>query len=67
MCTSASPSIIVHSCMTVMWSRSGPNYVILVIILLAGMAVFFIVAGYLIEERRIWPINNASPRGQSSK
>ena len=30
-------------------------------IILAGMAVFN-VAGYLIEERRRWPIINASPR-----
>ena len=28
---------------------------------------FFNVAGYLIEERRRWPIINASPRGQCSK
>ena len=27
----------------------------------------FNVAGYLIEERRIWPIITASPRGQCSK
>ena len=40
---------------------------IIIIIILAGMAVFFNVAGYLIEERLRWPIINASPRGQSSK
>ena len=28
---------------------------------------FFYVAGYLIEERRRWPVITASPRGQSSK
>ena len=36
------------------------------ILIMAGMAVFY-VAGYLIEERRIWPIITASPRGQCSK
>ena len=36
------------------------------IIILAGMAVFN-VAGYLIAERRRWPVINASPRGQCSK
>ena len=34
-------------------------------IIMAGMAV--VVAGYLIEERRRWPIITASPRGQCSK
>ena len=34
---------------------------------MAGMAVFFYVAGYLIEERRRWPVITASPRGQCSK
>ena len=33
---------------------------------MAGMAVFY-VAGYLIEERRRWPVIAASPRGQCSK
>ena len=28
---------------------------------------FFYVAGYLIEERRRWPVITASPRGQCSK
>ena len=37
------------------------------ILILAGMAVYFNVAGYLIEERCRWPIINASPRGQCSK
>ena len=41
-------------------------YVAAVKLLLAGMAVFN-VAGYLIDERRRWPIINASPRGQCSK
>ena len=36
------------------------------IIIMAGMAVFN-VAGYLIEERRRWPVITASPRGQCSK
>ena len=35
-------------------------------IIMAGMAVFN-VAGYLIEERRRWPVITASPRGQCSK
>ena len=30
----------------------------MIIIILAGMAVFFNVAGYLIEKRRRWPILN---------
>ena len=37
-----------------------------IIIIMAGMAVFN-VAGYLIEERRRWPVITASPRGQYSK
>ena len=37
-----------------------------VIIILAGMAVFFNVAGYLIEERQRWPIINASWTAHSS-
>ena len=36
------------------------------IIIMVGMAVFN-VAGYLIEERRRWPVIIASPRGQCSK
>ena len=32
---------------------------------MAGMIVFY-VAGYLIEERRRWPVITASPRGQCS-
>ena len=36
------------------------------LIIMAGMAVFY-VAGYLIEERRRWPVITASPRGQCSK
>ena len=28
---------------------------------------FFYVAGYLIEERRRWPVITASPRGHCSK
>ena len=35
-------------------------------IIMAGMAVFY-VASYLIEERRRWPVITASPRGQCSK
>ena len=36
-----------------------------VIIIMAGMAVFY-VTGYLIEKRRRWPVSIASPRGQCS-
>ena len=32
-----------------------------------GRMAVFNVAGYLMEERRIWPIIKASPRGQCSK
>ena len=39
---------------------------IIIIIIMAGMAVFY-VAGYLIEERRRLPAITASPRGQCSK
>ena len=39
---------------------------IIIIIIMAGMAVFN-VAGYLIEERRRWPVIIASTRGQCSK
>ena len=35
-------------------------------IIMAGMAAFY-VAGYLIEERRRWPVITSSPRGQCSK
>ena len=38
----------------------------IIIIIMAGMAVFN-VAGYLIEERRRRPVTTASPRGQCSK
>ena len=40
---------------------------IIIIIIMAEMAGFFYVAGYLIEERRRWPVITASPRGQCSK
>ena len=40
--------------------------IIITIIIMAGMAVFD-VAGYVIEERRRWPVITASPRGQCSK
>ena len=40
--------------------------IIIIIVIMAGMAVFY-VAGYLIEERRRWPVITASPRGQCSK
>ena len=36
------------------------GFITLRIIIMAGMAVFY-VAGYLIEERRIWPVITASP------
>ena len=39
---------------------------IITIIIIAEMAVFN-VAGYLVEERRRWPVITASPRGQHSK
>ena len=39
---------------------------VIIIIIMAEMAVFY-VAGYLIEERRRWPVITASPRGQCSK
>ena len=35
-------------------------------IIMAGMAIFY-VAGYLVDERRRWPVITASPRGQCSK
>ena len=38
---------------------------VVIIIIMAEMAVFY-VAGYLIEERRRWPVFTASPRGQCS-
>ena len=40
--------------------------IIIIIIIIAEMAVFN-VAGYLVEERRRWPVITASPRGQHSK
>ena len=42
------------------------NIIIIIIIIIAEMAVFN-MAGYLIEERRRWPVITASPRGQYSK
>ena len=45
---------------------SATDGIIIIIIIMAGMAVFN-VAGYLIEERRRWPVITASPRGQCSK
>ena len=45
---------------------SDSHQLIIIIIIMAGMAVFY-VASYLIEERRRWPVITASPRGQSSK
>ena len=47
-------------------SRSCVILSIIIIIIIAEMAVFN-VAGYLIEERRRWPVITASPRGQHSK
>ena len=57
--------------MTVLHNLYAKNYVNshkvgIIIIIMAGMAVFY-VAGYLIEERRRWPVITASPRGQCSK
>ena len=38
------------------------------LIIMAGRnGSFFNVAGYLIEEKRRWPVITASPRGQCSK
>ena len=42
------------------------GHMIGLLIIIAEMAVFN-VAGYLIEERRRWPVITASPRGQKSK
>ena len=42
------------------------NRLTIIIIIIAEMTVFN-VAGYLIEERRRWPVITASPRGQYSK
>ena len=39
------------------------SLLIITIIIITEMAVFN-VAGYLIEERRRWPVITASPRGQ---
>ena len=39
--------------------------IIIIIIIMAEMAVFY-MAGYLIEERRRWPVITASPHGLSS-
>ena len=47
-------------------SNTKAYYIIILIIIMAGMAVFY-VAGYLIEERCKWPVITASPRGQCSK
>ena len=46
--------------------NSTPPKFIIIIIIMAGMAVFN-VASYLIEEKRRWPVITASPRGQCSK
>ena len=47
------------------FSKRNIRYIaaVIIIIIMAGMAVFN-VAGYLIEERRRWPVITASPRGQ---
>ena len=47
-------------------ARSDLKALIIIIIIIAKMAVFD-VAGYLVEERRRWPVITASPRGQYSK
>ena len=41
------------------------HYYVIIIIIMAGLAVF--LRGWLIEERRRWPVITASPRGQCSK
>ena len=43
-----------------------PTQKVIIIIIIAEMTVFN-VAGYLIEERRRWPVITASPQGQHSK
>ena len=52
-----------HDCLCVSVAAGRP----VLFCLPAGMAVFFYVAGYLIEERRRWPVITASPWGQCSK
>ena len=42
-------------------SEVTSQVLIIIIIIMAGMAVFN-VAGYIIEERRRWPVIIASPR-----
>ena len=53
-----------------MWKKSRVLFLAMVqsdvIIIMAGMVVFY-MAGYLIEERHRWPVITASPRGQCSK
>ena len=44
--------------------RAAPA--IIIIIIMAGITVFYL-SGYLIEERRRWPLITVSPRGQCSK
>ena len=52
-----------HRGRQVLWQGAD---IIIIIIIMAEWQLFN-VAGYLIEERRRWPIITASPRGQCSK
>ena len=42
------------------------HMLVIIIIIIAEMAVFN-VAGYVVEERRRWPVITASPRGQCTR
>ena len=48
------------------YGHADVKAIAIVKIIIAEMTVFN-VAGYLIEERRRWPVITASPRGQYSK
>ena len=41
----------------------GVNLLIIIIIIKIGEMAVLYVAGYLIEERRRWPVITASPQG----
>ena len=59
-------SLLITLCVIKLKETSSLQRRLYIIIIMAGMAAFK-VAGYLIEERRRWPVITASPRGQSSK
>ena len=52
---------------SVIYSLLSDTFVILCIMFFLFCSSSKYVAGYLIEERRRWPIITASPRGQCSK